>query len=672
MPDVPFGAHGPALPAHGYIEPFETELLVQHALRPQGPLDMTMRETRVDLHPKLRSVPVWGFAAEDDPASSPGPLLQVDAGQRLLVRWHNGLPASTFPENPNKPAALLPLVTSVVHTDDDSSAVQNRLGAEGGAPQRLDAVPVGWTSVHLHGAHAHPDADGFPDNMVPTGGRQVCAYDNSYDNLDLGLGKVGEHLWYHDHAMNGTRFHVQAGLAGGYLVRDRREVELGLPTSAAEGEIHLLIADRNVDVVDDGVRLLHKTTPDTAEFFGPFTLVNGRVWPRLAARPEVLRLRLLNGSNARAYRLHLVSVTPDDGSRDAELAVEHGRLLIVGADGGLLRYAAPVADDTALVLAPAERMDVLVDLRGLDGTSLYLVNSAEAPFGGSDMPSVDDLKVILEQHETELLHPAADRNLYPWVMRFDVCADAAQGGADGNLIERLRDDSTVLNPNFRRLVHGDPTGPDELSVEGHDHRVILLGETDPAGHLYLQELVEDPFGRIALQLPGEHVPRAYRVDGWTAADTAPSSTEASFYQRVGLRPTLGQWQVWRFVNTTGDTHPIHIHQAQFQPLGEAGGLLTVQVDEGDTQVSLYDPTFRRTLAPLVPASTPTGRHYEPQETDGWKDVIRVDPGNVVNVAVRFDRAGRYVYHCHVLEHEDTEMMRPILVTPVPMAAMPGM
>ena len=51
------------------------------------------------------------------------------------------------------------------------------------------------------------------------------------------------------------------------------------------------------------------------------------------------------------------------------------------------------------------------------------------------------------------------------------------------------------------------------------------------------------------------------------------------------------------------------------------------------------------------------------ETTGWKDVIRVDPGNTVKLAgVRFDVPGRYVYHCHVLEHEDTEMMRPFVVT----------
>ena len=78
--------------------------------------------------------------------------------------------------------------------------------------------------------------------------------------------------------------------------------------------------------------------------------------------------------------------------------------------------------------------------------------------------------------------------------------------------------------------------------------------------------------------------------------------------------------------------------------------------------NLYNPACRTTSAPIVPDPTCHGRAFEPPETLGWKDVIRVDPGNVVKVAIRFDIPGRYVYHCHVLEHEDTEMMRPFVVT----------
>ena len=166
-----------------------------------------------------------------------------------------------------------------------------------------------------------------------------------------------------------------------------------------------------------------------------------------------------------------------------------------------------------------------------------------------------------------------------------------------------------------------------------------------------------------MQFPGEPAPKTYRVEGWLPDDQAHSGSRVSFYDRIALRPQLGQWQLWRFVNVTGDTHPIHIHQSQFQPLDVAAARLAVT---DDSDANLYDPACRMTSAPIVPDPAGHGRMFEPPETLGWKDVIRVDPGNVVKVAIRFDIPGRYVYHCHVLEHEDTEMMRPFVVTVLPM------
>lgn len=334
--------------------------------------------------------------------------------------------------------------------------------------------------------------------------------------------------------------------------------------------------------------------------------------------------------------------------------MEHDRLLVIGTDGGLLWRAWQPGAADALTLAPAERLDVLLDLTDLaEGSSLYLINSAQAPVGGEPAPPLDRLLACGDR---------SGRNPYPWVARIDIDAFSPWAGGP----QSLRDDlaAAELNPAFRRLVH-DVTEPPEagrppqLSIETHAHRTILLAETDPPGHLYLQEIVEDAAGKIALQLPGDPAPKTYRVEGWLAGDQARSDSRVSFYDRIALRPQLGQWQLWRFVNTTGDTHPIHIHQSQFQPLDVAGTLLSVADASG---ANLYDPMSRMTSSPIVPDPTSPGRAFESPETLGWKDVIRVDPGNVVKVAVRFDIPGRYVYHCHVLEHEDTEMMRPFVVT----------
>ncbi|HET9655487.1 MAG TPA: multicopper oxidase domain-containing protein [Kineosporiaceae bacterium] len=672
---APGGVRPPDNPQHPGrpLEPFRAVLTspVMHHLSPDVVHTVDIAATVTRIHPDLPPVPAWGYGVSGR-VTSPGPWLEARSDVPVIIRWRNRLPSSVRPQDLTAPVPELPFVTSVVEDPDADDSRQNHLGREGGSAEPTAGVPIGWTSTHLHGGHTRPDADGWPDNLTATSREQLCGYDNTFDNADLGLDKVGAFLWYHDHAMNGTRHHVFSGLAGGYLLRDRREDLLGLPTMASDGEIPLLLADRNLDATGGRVRLLHKTTTDTAEFFGPLTLVNGRLWPRLPLRSQVYRLRLLNGSNARTYRLHLITVQSLDiegrhGDGEQQHGIEviplHERVLIIGTDGGLLWRAHRLADGEALTLAPAERIDALVNLTGLpDGARLYLVNSAQAPFGGDPAPSLPDLWRDGDR---------PGRNPFPWVLRLDVDRHAPYAGQPAPLFHETAE--AELNPGFRRLVHSPATSapatgsPRELTIsEDHGHRIIALAETNPPGHLYLQELVEDPGGAVELQLshtdPG---PKRYRVENWMAGDPARSDRHVSFYDRTTIRPVVGRWEVWRLVNTTGDTHPIHIHQSMFQPLGDAGIRLLFQTpDPADpsSTVNRYDPLTRATSAPLLPDPDTAARPYEPHEVYGWKDVIRVDPGNVVSVAIRFDLPGRYVYHCHILEHEDTEMMRPFVVT----------
>src|SRR5258705_11205636 len=112
------------------------------------------------------------------------------------------------------------------------------------------------------------------------------------------------------------------------------------------------------------------------EAFGPFTTVNGKVWPVLDVQPAGYRLRVINGSNARTFRLVLMR----DGRPDLD------RITQIGTDGGLLR--APVEVPAGgLVLSSAERADLIVDFSDLEpGTELTLLNTATAPFDGTPFP----------------------------------------------------------------------------------------------------------------------------------------------------------------------------------------------------------------------------------------------------------------------------------------------
>lgn len=114
---------------------------------------------------------------------------------------------------------------------------------------------------------------------------------------------------------------------------------------------------------------------------------------------------------------------------------------------------------------------------------------------------------------------------------------------------------------------------------------------------------------------------------------------------VTERPVLNTTEIWSFINLTDDSHPIHLHMVRFQVL---------DCRPFDLAVYQLKGTIVYTGPPVVLRANETG----------WKDTVRVDPMTVTRIIVRFDGyAGRYVWHCHLLEHEDNEMMRPYIITP---------
>src|SRR5262245_11231352 len=150
-------------------------------------------------------------------------------------------------------------------------------------------------------------------------------------------------------------------------------------------------------------RLLHKTDPEVIECFSPFTTVNGTAWPYLEVEPATYRVRVLNGSNARTYRLVLTR----DGEPDL------GRITQIGTEGGLLPGPVSIPAQ-GLVLASAERADLLVDFSDLNpGTELTLWNTARAPFDGSfadpSTAGTADLDGLLPYPEVLRIRVAAGR-----------------------------------------------------------------------------------------------------------------------------------------------------------------------------------------------------------------------------------------------------------------------
>ncbi len=113
-----------------------------------------------------------------------------------------------------------------------------------------------------------------------------------------------------------------------------------------------------------------------------------------------------------------------------------------------------------------------------------------------------------------------------------------------------------------------------------------------------------------------------------------------WHEPISEKPVLGSTEIWEFLNLTDDAHPIHLHLVRFQVLDRRAI---------DLSAYIYDKKLRYTTSPVPP---------DPNES-GWKDTVRVTPGSSTRIIVKFEGyAGRYVWHCHILEHEDNEMMRP--------------
>jgi spore coat protein A len=116
--------------------------------------------------------------------------------------------------------------------------------------------------------------------------------------------------------------------------------------------------------------------------------------------------------------------------------------------------------------------------------------------------------------------------------------------------------------------------------------------------------------------------------------------DAHWNMPVTEDPVLNSVEIWNLMNVTDDVHPIHLHLVRFQVL-----------DRRRFDASAYQ---NRGVLRYWGAAIPP----EPNEA-GWKDTVRADPGMVTRIIMRFEGyVGRYVWHCHILEHEDNEMMRP--------------
>ncbi|ASO19805.1 Phenoxazinone synthase [Actinoalloteichus hoggarensis] len=544
------------------------------------------RAARVRLHSELPPTTVWTYDGH-----FPGPTIEVRRGRRVLVAWHNGIEGD-FPVT----AVDVPL------PEEGEPSPSDLPGRGGGTPiPQVTRLPP-WSVTHLHGGVVAAGSDGWANNAALPGESQLCEYPNQ---------QPAAMLWYHDHAMMITRWNVYAGLLGTYLIRDDEEDALRLP--AGDREIPLLIADRNLDTAADGSltgALLHKTVAQRA-FSGPFTLVNGVIWPHLEVDAAWYRLRVLNASNARTYRLRL---------QDEEGAPITGVVWQIGTDSGLLPEPVEIPPE-GLIMAPAERADLLVDFRSLWGRTVRLHNTNGTP-------------------------------VHPEVMEFRVGTRRA--------VDRFRLPVTI-SPSYERLP-----GPHIAARE----RMLILAN-GPSGHGELWEMRRlDPAHDRIPEFDGVTVHDGYvQIQGRDGEVVTYRRLCRVFEDTVNWFVRHEDWEDWHMLSLAAPTHPMHLHLVRFQAVRRDHYVVTETRPDADGRpvvVGGFDESRGGTLTPI---------RYERSgdllvDERGWKDTIRVARGEEVTIMARFEGStGQYMYHCHLLEHEDMGMMRPFVVAPEPVVTL---
>jgi FtsP/CotA-like multicopper oxidase with cupredoxin domain len=645
---------------------------------------------------------VWGFQVDGRPASWPGYTVEARRGTPTTVTYVNGLPGGVSSSHLEK----LLTVDQTIHWADPlntgnsfkpfAGPMPGVVHLHGGeVPSTVDGAPEAWyTSTGIHGR-------GY-STVAPTA-RNAAVY--RYPNT-----QPATTLWFHDHALGVTRINVFSGLAAFYLVRDRYDTgqasnPLGLP--AGGQEVELVIQDRMFDTSGQ-LRFADGSNPDAdlngpptnprthpfwiPEFFGDAMAVNGRTWPYFRVEPRRYRLRLLNGCNARFLRMNLTDPAYASSSTPPS-AVAFWQ---IGTDGGLLDRPVELNDPgnpnaLKLFLAPSERADVIVDFAGLQGRTLVLTNDGLYPFpsGGPPDPKLDGQIMRID---VNLPLSGPDTTYNP------ATGAALRGGANQEpAIVRL------ASPTTGTIAPG-------VKVSVRRQLVIFEQETFDCA---VSDVSDGPLESFLNNTKWKGV-----RDG--TSTPVPGSVPDRAGQGLWLTelPRVGSTELWELTNLTDDAHPIHIHLIQFQVLNRQsvdrdnytntwgsrfpGGTYAGQECDGSWGMVTYArgvpiPGY----GPPLPYATPNadgavggnpavspflnGPVQPPDANEaGWKDTFKVLPGMVNRVLVRwaptetpvagvgpgqnlyaFDPTSGpgYVWHCHILDHEDNEMMRPYTAVP---------
>lgn len=396
-------------------------------------------------------------------------------------------------------------------------------------------------AVHGHGLHVPGDVDGGPQLEMAPGDRWQPT---------LSIVQPAATCWYHSHTHGNTGHQVYRGLAGMIIIDDEAADSLELPRRYGIDDLPVIIQDRTFDA--QGRLVYSLMDADEDGWLGETVVINGAIAPVADVPAGKVRLRILNGANARFYIVAF-----------ADNRTFHK----IASDGGLLTAPVPM---TTMEMPPGERCEIIVDLS--DGESAELLTLFEDEFDDAEEGVVGNLLDLLGESESPPPQPS-----------LTLRVDRALVAHTAPLPEML---ATITRPKENEIMRT---------------RDFLLAMDGDGGH-------------------GAHA-------GHAAMDMTINGA-AMDMSVINERVERGVWERWRIRSDQG-AHPFHVHGCSF----------LIEHMEGAAA---------------------------PPDQQGWKDVVVLDDDDWSEIVVRFDHPATeqfpYMYHCHILEHEDRGMMGQFTVS----------
>ncbi len=642
----------------GDITKYATRLLIPPVMpraraiphRGGQPIDyyeISMRQLSQQILPTgLPPTTVWGYGAVKSD-SSRGLLLHNAPSLTIEARWNRPVRVKWINELVDADGSYLPHLLAV----DPTLHWANPPGGMTGRDTRplFDSTPGPYTGpvpivTHVHGAVGVGDeSDGYAEAWyLPAAGNIPAGYATEGTWYDFFAGKAltrfgvdwgpgyatfqypnanrASTIWYHDHALGMTRLNVYAGPAGFYIVRggpddtvlDTRDDSMAIlpgpapkandkfPPNKTYYEIPIAIQDRAFNV--DGSLFY----PDTRAYFdglvGPYIPEGGGEGFSPIWNPEYFGNTIMVNGNTWPFQ-----VVEQRRYRFRFLNGCQSRFLILDFNEIPRVEVWQIGNEGGFLAVP---VNMTADhdnriLMGLAERADVIVDFTNVPLGRHVLANVGPDEPFgggVPGSDFEI----ADTETTGQIMAFRVVPAAA---ADLTTPPRFLG-LPAITP-LPAAVRTRPLGLIEKAGTGEDHE----GEE-------VEGPIEAILGTIEAGLPVEHL----------------------WMDPVTENPGVGDTEIWELYNATADAHPMHVHEVTFEV-----------VDREDLFMDGEDPEL-----PLRTNGNVTGP--EPWET-GFKDTVIAYPGQVTRIKATFATPGQYVWHCHIVEHEDNEMMRPYRIGP---------